>query len=255
MRFSEILSKMVDGQTLSVEEKQTIVQEARRMEENSALLSSIVKPGTKILVLDGVDVTDANVINANIIDAKIVSAEAGDVVLDEFGIFIRYGSIYGITFGDSGGGNRIRILSSSGDQLQFQNELGNIEFVVDMTDGSTPFFVVGEDDTLANRFIVEIPSGTQGARLMMFGDTGSGQEGLFEVRTQGSGGGSTFMRMRETSTTPPNPGSLDSYHMYIKSDKLVIQFNDGGTVRYKYLDLTGTGVTWQHTTTIDEHRC
>ena len=74
MRFSEILSKMVDGQTLSVEEKQTIVQEARRMEENSALLSSIVKPGTKILVLDGVDVTDANVINANIIDAKIVSA-------------------------------------------------------------------------------------------------------------------------------------------------------------------------------------
>ena len=112
MRFSEILSKMVDGQTLSVEEKQTIVQEARRMEENSALLSSIVKPGTKILVLDGVDVTDANVINANIIDAKIVSAEAGDVVLDEFGIFIRYGSIYGITFGDSGGGNRIRIGTS-----------------------------------------------------------------------------------------------------------------------------------------------
>ena len=35
---------------------------------------------------------------------------------------------------------------------------------------------------------------------------------------------------------------------YLRSDKFVLAYNDGGTVRYKYLDLTGTGVTWTHTT-------
>lgn len=37
--------------------------------------------------------------------------------------------------------------------------------------------------------------------------------------------------------------------VYVKGDKLVIAFKDGATTRYKYLDLTGTGVTWIHTTT------
>ena len=36
--------------------------------------------------------------------------------------------------------------------------------------------------------------------------------------------------------------------VYVKSSKFIIKFNDGGTVRYKYLDLTGTGTTWTHTT-------
>jgi hypothetical protein len=38
-------------------------------------------------------------------------------------------------------------------------------------------------------------------------------------------------------------------NIYVKGDKLIFQFNNAGTVRYKYLDLTGTGVTWVHTTT------
>lgn len=37
--------------------------------------------------------------------------------------------------------------------------------------------------------------------------------------------------------------------MYFRNGKFVIAFDDAGTVRYKYLDLTGTGTTWQHTTT------
>lgn len=41
-------------------------------------------------------------------------------------------------------------------------------------------------------------------------------------------------------------------NIYVKSNKLIIQYVDGawpGTTRYKYLDLTGTGATWTHTTT------
>ena len=36
--------------------------------------------------------------------------------------------------------------------------------------------------------------------------------------------------------------------IYLHDKKLIIQFNDGGTMRYKFLDLTGTGVTWQEAT-------
>jgi hypothetical protein len=53
----------------------------------------------------------------------------------------------------------------------------------------------------------------------------------------------------ELSTTPTNPSIGAEGNVYVKADKLVIQFNDSGTIRYKYLDLTGTGVTWTHTTT------
>lgn len=53
----------------------------------------------------------------------------------------------------------------------------------------------------------------------------------------------------ELSTTPSNPTSGTQVRLYMKGDKIIIQYNDAGTVRYKYLDLTGTGVTWVHTTT------
>ena len=53
----------------------------------------------------------------------------------------------------------------------------------------------------------------------------------------------------ETSTTPTNPTQSAEARMYVKDDKFIIQFNDAGTVRYKYLDLTGTGATWTATTT------
>jgi len=37
--------------------------------------------------------------------------------------------------------------------------------------------------------------------------------------------------------------------LYFKSGKLIIRWLDGNTTRYKYLNLSGTGVTWTHTTT------
>lgn len=51
------------------------------------------------------------------------------------------------------------------------------------------------------------------------------------------------------SSTPAAPIQDYDGNVYVKGGKLVIQYDDGGTVRYKYLDLTGTGVTWVHTTT------
>jgi len=53
----------------------------------------------------------------------------------------------------------------------------------------------------------------------------------------------------KTASTPSSPANGTEFNLYYKSNKFIIQYNDGGTVRYKYLDLTGTGVTWVQTTT------
>ena len=48
--------------------------------------------------------------------------------------------------------------------------------------------------------------------------------------------------------TPSVPTQDEEAKVYVKDNKLIVVWNDGGTTRYKYLDLTGTGVTWTHTT-------
>ena len=53
----------------------------------------------------------------------------------------------------------------------------------------------------------------------------------------------------EKDTTPASPAAGLRCKMYMKADKFIIQFNEGGTTQYKYLDLTGTTVTWTYTTT------
>lgn len=44
----------------------------------------------------------------------------------------------------------------------------------------------------------------------------------------------------------PDPGQVKQFY---NNGRLYLASNDGGTIRYKYLDLMGTGVTWVHTLT------
>ena len=62
-------------------------------------------------------------------------------------------------------------------------------------------------------------------------------------------GSNAALSLNENTATPATPASGAEARIYMKADKLIIQYNDAGTVRYKYLTLTGTGVTWTHTTT------
>lgn len=73
--------------------------------------------------------------------------------------------------------------------------------------------------------------------------SGLAPSGVFNV------GESGVVALQELTATPSNPATSSEAKVYLKADKIVFQFNDAGTVRYKYLDLTGTGVTWVHTTT------
>lgn len=54
----------------------------------------------------------------------------------------------------------------------------------------------------------------------------------------------------QTSLDPSNAADANEVRIYLKASKhIVFQYNDGGTTRYKSLDLSGTGVTWAHSTT------
>lgn len=57
------------------------------------------------------------------------------------------------------------------------------------------------------------------------------------------------IKIKERTSTPPAPASGTQANIYIRNDNLVIQFNDAGTTRYKYIPLSGTSVTWTHSTT------
>ena len=50
------------------------------------------------------------------------------------------------------------------------------------------------------------------------------------------------------TATPDAPTTPDKGRIYIKGDNLVIQYKDGTDIRYKWLSLTGVGVTWQQST-------
>ncbi len=67
------------------------------------------------------------------------------------------------------------------------------------------------------------------------------------LNVQGNGTFGSFVKYK-TASTPSTPSNGAEFNLYFKSNKLVIQYNDAGTTRYKYLDLTGTGTTWVHTT-------
>ncbi len=68
------------------------------------------------------------------------------------------------------------------------------------------------------------------------------------IDIKGTGGDTGSIGIAEVTTTPTNPPSSAGVVMYHKANKIVFAFNDAGTMRYASLDLTGTGVTWVHST-------
>ena len=52
-----------------------------------------------------------------------------------------------------------------------------------------------------------------------------------------------------SSTPTYGPSTSSNAQIYVKGGLLIVRYQDGATLRYKYLTLTGTGTTWTHTTT------
>lgn len=183
-------------------------------------------------------------------DGKFL-AGGGDVVIDNGGIRIKNNQDAAFAFENASGGYNITLLSGLSNDVALQNANtdGSILLKQSITGqtlaNSSPFIRLRDDTAIPGALRVDVNEAT----AQKGSHTTFGVDALIDLRTQGTDGtGSTMLRMRETANTPPSPGAGDAMHIYMKGDKLIIQFNDGGTVRYKYLDLTGTGVTWVHTT-------
>lgn len=282
MNLADILGKLADGEQLSDNEKQDMRLQVRRIQEAEALLTSLIQPGTKILTVDGlvtrdakiedatitdatitdatittvtivdaiisaVTITDATISNATISDASFDNIEVANaqVSINEFGVFIaNQEGLIGFESTTPGATDAMSIYSNSDDYLIFQNQSGSGGFIymVDTSAHEVMQMVIEEDPNLAKRLLIAFntdPTNGKGERLIL------GSE--IYLQSEGAGGSSTQLGIYPTSATPSeNP---DHVQVYFKSNKIIFRWSDSGTVRYKYLDLTGTGVTWVHTTT------
>lgn len=267
MRFSELLERMLNGETLSAIEKQDMVLQARRLEDAEALLSSMVQPGTRNLTINNLTASNANIDNGTVVintDGISIPAEGALLKNNAYkfvdgdgepfvGLFAYYSSNlnYGLLSSTSGYNAKLysymtmsAVASFSAKTALEADSAGqsyNTIFQV-YQDSSNRYARLQDADTF-----YMLTNQTVGTKFGLAG--GASADPLIELRAEGSASGSTFLRSRTTSRVPDNPSSLDAFHIYLKGNCLVIQFNDSGTVRYKYLDLTGTGVTWQHSTT------
>lgn len=180
-------------------------------------------------------------------DGKLI-AGAGKVVLDQTGIGLM-GAVAGISYISfyNASDQLSMYFGFDNDNLQIVSDIAGTSFQVRMVmqDATTPYFKYREDDDQVNRGHFSVAGGGQGARITV---NGTADEAMVDLRAEGSSGGATFFRLRETTNTPPNPGVRDAFHMYARNDKLIFQWNDSGTIRYYYLDLNSGAGTWTHTT-------
>lgn len=181
-------------------------------------------------------------------DGKLLAAE-GHIILDDLGVTIvedDVSELGAIRFLDTTDTLAVRFSYGAG-TFQFQSFLagGSFEHQLTFSDASTPYYIFEEDENQALRTSFEIQGGAHGGHLSMVAD-GLERLGLFAGDDTDD---PTYMLLYSSdAASPSTPFQYWEAHVYLRNNKFIIQWNDSGTVRYKYLDLSGTGVTWVHTT-------
>jgi hypothetical protein len=85
-----------------------------------------------------------------------------------------------------------------------------------------------------------------GSELFSINSAGSirAQHALLLLAVNGEG----YVRYTEQTSAVTAGTAGSTCQTYMKGDKFVIQYDHGGTVKYRYLDLTSTDATWTYTT-------
>jgi hypothetical protein len=84
------------------------------------------------------------------------------------------------------------------------------------------------------------------AYLLIVREAGSGKRyGLF-VGDEFDVDGTLYLK---TLGSAPGMATASECHTYVRNGKFVVAYNDAGTKKYRYLDLTSTNATWTYTTT------
>lgn len=174
----------------------------------------------------------------------VLVAGAGKVIVGNGGISILKGEANQsyIVFYNAAGTDSTHNIKTDGISLMFQAEDqgGSILATITTTNSETPGMDLKEDVTHDNRFHVNLSVASQGTLFSL--------DNEFLIYAQGGSGGQTYIAWEQTVSTPTAPDGTRP-NFYVRNNKFIMQFFDGATTRYKYLDLTGTGVTWVHTTT------
>jgi hypothetical protein len=265
--FREIFEKVAAGVALTPTEQNEFARFGERLQLMESVVSSWLQPGSdtpsfrdilvegiKLIIQDGDLTIDENGIHVDLgvgdgitIDENGIQLDVGGgvIVMDSTGILFPNNQLSAFAFASTlGADDDILIFTDAFDALTFMNKTGN-------TGGMRWFIDTANHEVLTLGFIegledeaqFDVGLGPNGARLTMGGE--------MELHAENSGAGlGNYISMRPSTATPPDPSDgHNDVHMYTKGSKLIFQFNDGGTVRYKYLDLSGTGTTWVHTTT------
>lgn len=239
MTFAEVMDKLTKGEQLTEIEKQTAVREAKRLEDAASLILGMVRPGTGTLQVDHMVANDAQIHDADIVTATVsgtmtvdgtISAGTDHVRLTSSGIDIIEGpSASYLNFYDTNGSTLRAYLGTDVGGLDILGCIPgeSISLIVRTTANETPSIVIREDPNTAN------------AINYSFG--------------RGSAGGVVVIPVAELVNDMQTPGtglvSGVNHQLYTYGSRVVFRYNDSGTIRYKWLDMAGTGVTWVHSTT------
>lgn len=244
---SDLLTKMAQGENLSPVEANELNEGVRQIEAMSEALSGLLVLGSANL---GLDVSGGG----------FISAGGGDIIIDEVGIFFKGGNEL-LQWADVDGlRGRIQMYGTGGNQFYLDN-FGDD----DVDDVEINFRIALEDaGASAKTGVLRLIAASGRMQASIDGTTATGisKGGQFnfgaqlsagfapiQIHFQGRDSGeSSHFELYPVSADPTDPSSDDEVNVYFKDTKIVFQYNDSGTVRYKYLDLSGTGVTWVHTT-------
>lgn len=228
--FSELLKKLASGEKLSSIEQDNLFLQARKLEQAEALLTFMIKPGTNTLKIDNLHANDILIANR-------------DVEIDEFGVFFKNqeGEIgYETTDGDPEG---VTVSVDATDTLILKNKTGVAGVEMQIDDSShNVMYADFHEDNVAGELEMYLSGATNGVRINLM-------DAVY-LYSKALGLDYSFLQL------PPSPNPDTTFlaassgaQFYVKGGKFIVRYSDAGTIRYKYIDLTGTGATWTHTTT------
>lgn len=248
MAFSDIILKLAEASNvLSPSEKQELYLEARNIEQAASQTTTMVIPGTSTVSVDGLIAKNANIFNSEIVTATITDATItnatvtnatitdaaisnGEVVIDANGINIQTGAAAGdtpnaITWEYSGteAARIIDYVATANYLRMYAQALTGkntyTEIVADSPAGKT---------AQINLSVVEGGVSAGNATL---------KNSYFEVLGVPIHALNTIV-VSENGTPSQSLTANTDAQIYVKGNKLIVKYNDAGTTKYYYFDLT-----------------
>lgn len=249
MAFSDVIKKIADNSDfLSAPEKDELYLEARRLEQSASAFNSIVVPGTTNLSITGMTANNAQIVNANVDTAAIDNATITNATIDT-------ATITNGTIDSATAGSGEIVLDTNGITITApaaQSEVNALKF----KDGSTlvsdysAWTTAGENDatlelkpTVGNDSYLNIscsaPAGKDSSANMT-AQSGSNSASVIAYGKTKRVVATPNIVLPSTVTPTETMGANNEAQFYIKGSKFVVRFNDAGTEKYFYLDLTAT---------------